>query len=156
MENKNQLNHYLSKAMRYCSRSEHCISDVTQKLAQWQTPEELYNDIIHHLVQENFIDETRFANAFVNDKFKFDKWGKLKIKYALAQKQIPQNIISQTIQNIDPEEYVEIAIVLMKKKTATVKEQNIAGVKQKIFRFMTSRGFEPNLIYELFEEHIQQ
>ncbi len=156
MEEKKQLNNYLSKAMNYCSRAEHCVTEVLQKLNQWEAPEEYHNKIIDYLIQENFINEERFAQAFVNDKFKFDRWGKQKITFVLKQKQIPTTIISNSLERIDPEEYHKTASQLMKKKWVSLEDEKPAAIKNKILRYMSSRGFESGLIFELLNEYFEK
>ena len=72
--------------MRYCSKAEHCIDDVRQKLWTWKVPTEEHDDIINTLIDNNFINEQRYAEAFVKDKFRFNHWGRIKISLMLRAK----------------------------------------------------------------------
>jgi regulatory protein len=83
--NKELLELY-GKASSYCSKSERCISDVNQYLSKYCQDFDLINEVCNLLVKENYIDEQRYSNAFVNDKFKFSGWGKIKISYSLKTK----------------------------------------------------------------------
>ena len=70
----------LYKSAAYCSQSEHCISDLRNKLTQWGVMESDWDKIIRYLVDENYINESRYAIAFTKDKFRYNKWGKIKIR----------------------------------------------------------------------------
>ena len=141
---------YLSRAMKWCSQAERCRADVQEKLIKWGTPKIYYSRILYDLEQENFIDEARYASAFVNDKFKFNQWGRIKITHALRSRSIPEAAIYEALGRIDEEEYRELAYHLMQKKNEELDEEyNVR--KQKLFRFMASRGFETGIIFDLWE-----
>ena len=78
----------LHRAAALCSSAEHCTADIREKLARWGVTEADSRTIIDRLVQERFIDEQRYAVAFVKDKFRFSGWGRIKMRYALQQKRI--------------------------------------------------------------------
>ena len=88
----------------YCSAAEHCKAEVNEKLQKWGLPYEVINRIIDRLVVEKFIDEERYCRAFVNDKFRFAKWGKMKITQALYMKKIPREVTYRYLNDIDREE----------------------------------------------------
>ncbi|HKK82055.1 MAG TPA: regulatory protein RecX, partial [Prolixibacteraceae bacterium] len=91
----------LSKCMALCSKSEKCISDIRKKLSNWQLPEEETQQVIDNLIDEKFIDEQRFAESFMRDKFRFNHWGKIKIIYHLKAKGISSGDIAHGINEID-------------------------------------------------------
>ncbi len=136
--------------MHWCSHTERCRADVLQKFKQWNAPQELIEQILIELENEQFIDENRYARAFVNDKFRFNKWGKTKIYHALKQKSIPDSYISEALQQIDEHEYKETAMQLMQHKNQQIDDE-FHKRKQKLFRFMASRGFETGIIFELWD-----
>ena len=98
----------LSKLMQICSRQEKCKSDIRQKLRTWNIFDKPAETIIETLENENFINEERFATAFAKDKYRFNKWGKLKIKFQLSSKKITDSHISIALSEIDENQYLLI------------------------------------------------
>lgn len=135
---------FLSKAMAYCSRSEKCVYDVKQKLLQWDTPLDFYDFIIDKLIDDKFVDEERFSNAFINDKVKFNHWGKQKVKYELRKRQINDSIIEQALHNISDDEYLSIVKGLISNKIRQLPQN--AKMRNKLFRYMVSKGFEYEIV----------
>lgn len=134
--------------MVYCSRSEHCVLDVLNKLYAAGLGEEESDEIVQCLVEQGYIDEQRYANAFVNDKFRFNKWGKLKIGHALRQKKIPTSIIQVALETLDEDAYSHVLLQLIEAKKKTVKG-TAAQQKAAVMRFAVSRGFELDLVLRL-------
>lgn len=127
---------------QYCSREERCIFDVKQKLKSFQLPESSITEITEQLIHDKYIDETRYAQAFANDKYKFNKWGKFKISFALQQKHIPDSIIQQVIENIPDEGYNNLLESELIKKMKTLPDSLSNFEKRgKLYRFAASRGF---------------
>ena len=142
---------FLSKAMKYCSRREVCISDITDKLTAWEANQQDISYIIDVLINEKFIDELRYAKAFASDKFKFNNWGKNKIFYHLKAKRIPENFINEALLEIDDQEYKNIAKKLLLKKLKTLKPDT-PNLKQKLYSFLANKGFEPEIFHEIIDE----
>ena len=138
----------LSWSMVYCSRSEHCVLDVLNKLYAAGLGEEESDEIVQCLVEQGYIDEQRYANAFVNDKFRFNKWGKLKITHALRQKKIPTVVIQIALETLDEDAYSHVLLQLIEAKKKTVKG-TAAQQKAAVMRFAVSRGFELDLVLRL-------
>ena len=132
----------LNKITGYCSAGEHCRSEVVEKMQRWGLPYETVNRIVEHLVEEKFIDEERYCKAFVNDKYRFDKWGKIKIAQALQLKKIPSSLYWIYLNNIDKEEYLSILNKLLQSKRKSVHAETEFERKGKLIRFALSRGFE--------------
>ena len=139
---------WLNNMMAYCSRSEHCVLDVMEKLTAADVSEDEASEIVQELIRLGYIDEQRYACAFVNDKFRFNKWGKIKIAHVLRQKKVASNVIQDALDTIDDEAYNQVLMQLIesKKKTtkATVTQQRAA-----VMRFALSRGFEYETIMRL-------
>ena len=95
------------------------------------------------------IDETRYASFYTNDKFKFNKWGKIKIRYSLKQKFIPDHLINGALDNIDMDVYLETLSTLIEGKARSVKSSNQYDKKAKLIRFAQGRGFEYEIINEV-------
>ena len=132
----------LAKAASFCSKGEHCIADVNEKLRQWGIEGKEAQEIVKHLCQQGFIDEDRYIKAYINDKYRFAKWGRIKIEQGLRQKQIPSPKIRPLMDKIiDLEEYMQILRDLLQQKRKTLKEQDDYTLKGKLIRFALQRGF---------------
>ena len=136
----------LNKAAAYCTLCERCVSEVTAKLTAWGVPHCEQEEIIARLIKEKFIDQARYCRAFVNDKVKFNRWGRIKITAALREKRLPQEYIKEALENIDEETYLQAL-----KETIDIKRRELKGkddfaAQQKIIRHAASRGYEPALI----------
>jgi regulatory protein len=102
-----------NKAAVYCSRSEHCVSEVCEKLRQWGVSDvDMQQSIVHQLKEELYIDERRFCHAFVHDKFHFNHWGRQKIAMYLCQKRLPSAFIEEALQEIADDESLQAAIII--------------------------------------------
>lgn len=147
----------LYKMASYCSTAERCIRDVEQKLTASDIEKEGRERIIARLLQEKFIDETRYARFFVNDKFRFNKWGRIKIDYELQKKGIPPTVRNEALQNIDETAYTEMLYSLLANKKKTIKSTNAYDARVKLMRFAAGRGFERNetnkCLKQLFKDH---
>ena len=104
--------------------------------------------IIDRLQHENFISEERYSRAFVNDKLRFNRWGRIKITAALREKRLPGNLIKEALEQIDDEEYMKILRDVVAAKRRELRGKDDYASKQKILRFAASRGFEPALIMQ--------
>lgn len=146
MKKEYSFEELLHKAASYCSISEHCISDVEDKLTAWGITEDKKHKIINKLIEDDFINEKRYCIAFTKDKFHFNKWGKIKISYSLKQKGLDSKLIDMALKTIDEGEYEEMLAVLLKNKLKTIKWEYEYEKMGKLFNFAQSRGFESNVI----------
>ncbi|MGC3977631.1 MAG: regulatory protein RecX [Paludibacteraceae bacterium] len=146
MKKEYTFNELLHKAASYCSISEHCISDMEGKLKAWNVNASDSGKIIEHLIKQDFINEKRFAKAFVREKFGINKWGKIKISLALREKSIDKELIAESMDTIDEGEYEEQLARLLKSKLHTITYEFEYEKQGKLFRFAQSRGFESNII----------
>lgn len=140
-----------TRAEAYCSAAEHCRSEVRAMLERHGAEKPDIENIINHLLREGFIDESRYARAFVHDKVRFAKWGKVKIAQALWQKRIPQDITDATLESIDDDEYLAALKDVVKAKFCTVKGATEYERKMKTMRSVCSRGYEPALVRKLLD-----
>ena len=133
----------LHRAAAYCSASERCIQDVEKKIKAAGLAGEESDRIVSRLLQERFIDESRFARYFVNDKLRFNKWGRVKINYEMQRKGIPSSIRSEATgryrrtRNIAPS-----YLSLLKSKKKVTRGKDDREVYAKLLRFAAGRGFE--------------
>jgi regulatory protein len=142
----------LSYAMDLCSRQEKCCSEIREKLSKYKLPKEHVEKVLRFLKKEGFIDESRYAGIFVRDKLRINHWGKIKIRYMLTARQIPQEIITNAINNIDDQNYLEILREELTKKHLQIKNDNPFTVRNKLARFGQQRGFETELIFQVLDE----
>jgi regulatory protein len=142
----------LGKAMSQCSRQELCCEDIRNKLLLWGIENDDAGKIIEILQKENFINESRYADAFVRDKFKYNKWGKVKITAHLKSKKIASDLIGAAIDSIDNDQYVSLLRSLIENHRKTVRAKNQYDLKAKLLRFGLSKGFESSLLYDILNE----
>jgi regulatory protein len=152
MADKALLKIALDKAMSQCSRREFCCDDIRSKLSLWGVDHNDAEKIIGILIKENFINESRYATAFVRDKFKYNKWGKIKIESHLRVKKLPPDIISSALNSIDNEQYIKLLRGIIEGHRRTIKAKNQYDLKAKLLRFGLSRGFESSLVYDILNE----
>ena len=148
------INETYSKMAQLCSRSEQCSSDIRKKMLAYEIMDELVEEIISKLKAEKFIDDERYVKAYVSDKFKFNKWGKTKIRYYLKGKGLSDKTISKGLEVIDDEEYKKALIKTMNEKARKVKGKTKFEKSGSIIRFAQSRGFEPEIIHRYLNEVI--
>ena len=139
----------LSKTMALCSRREYCPEDIRLKLESWGVSEDDAGRVIMILIKENFLNERRYAEAFVKDKFNYNKWGKVKIAAHLKMKKIPAGIVSSALECIDDELYMRILNDLIVSHRRNVKAKNQYDLKGKLLRYGLSKGFESQLLYDI-------
>lgn len=132
----------LHRAAAYCSAAERCREEVRRKIEAGGLPDEAVDRILDRLAGEKFIDERRFARSFVNDKLRFNKWGRIKIGYELQKKRIPADIREEALAAIDEEEYRGILYDLLKTKKKGTRGKDERDLFYKLLRFAAGRGFE--------------
>ena len=142
----------LQRAASLCSTSEHCIYDITNKLKKWGICTPDIDKIIDRLIDEKFIDESRYARAYVNDKFRFAHWGRIKIKNMLYLQHIPEAEINEALSNIPQYEYEEVLKGVIESKQRTLPETESYEARTKIIRFAIQRGFELHEITKFIDE----
>ena len=120
----------LNRVAAYCSTAEHCRAEIAEKLQRWGIAYDAIDRIINCLEQEKYIDEERFCRAFINDKYRFAKWGKMKIGQA------------RQLKKIDEEEYHAVLQKLLAAKRKSVRAESEYELNGKLVRFALSRGFE--------------
>lgn len=135
-----------------CARSEQCVAEVRRKLYMWQIAAADADAIVRSLVQRRFIDDARYASAFVRDKYRFARWGRRKIEMALRQKQIDDNIIADALGSIDEEEYREVLKHLLEVKAKSIEEPETYENRLRLMRFAMARGFEASLVSAAINE----
>jgi len=139
----------LTKAMAMCSQSERCSFDVAAKLRQWELFEDEISRAIDYLIKERFLNEERFVDFYINDKLRFNKWGKIKLTFMLRQKQIPGELIRSALSRIDDDFYKTVLSDLLRSKIKSVKGATDYERKGKLAVFAQSHGFEAELAFQV-------
>lgn len=133
---------YLKKMAAMCSRREYCEHDIREKLRTAELPHSEINNIIEYLKKFSFINDERYATAYVKDKFQFNGWGKAKIVAMLCMKHIDRTIIENAVLQLQVDSYKEKCLTLLQSKAKSTKAQNISELKNKLLRYAIGRGFD--------------
>lgn len=129
-----------------CARQERCSYDIRMKLRQWQISNADIERIVKRLITDGFINDERYARMFIRDKRKFNKWGPLKITYALRSKSFSEEIISKALGELEPDNDESTLKELLSKKMRGIKAKSPYDLKTKLIRFGISRGFNFELV----------
>ena len=143
----------LQRAMALCSASEDCISDINEKLYRWGLSRQDSERVIDHLIDEKFTDERRFALAYANDKYRFSHWGKVKIRAMLCMLRISDTDISEALDSIDEQRYMEILKDVINSKRKSIGDDGSYASRAKIIRFALQRGFEMHEIAKFISDY---
>ncbi len=140
------------KMTDWCARQERCIYDAKQKLNTLHVEEEEQENILKKLANENYLNEERFVRFYVQDKFRFNGWGRIKIQWQLSQKQIAAPLISEGLEELDAATYENTLMNLLTVKKRNIKGKDFWETKAALLRFAQSRGFEFDLTIRLIQQ----
>ena len=129
-----------------CAQAEHCQQEMRDKMRRWELDETAQNRIVARLVKERYIDDERYARAFVKDKIRYNKWGRRKVQQALWQKRIDSDIQQRVLDEIDEKEYLDVLRPLLKQKRKSIRAASDYELNQKLVRFALGRGFGFDII----------
>lgn len=150
MKHKTEQDAYLTLAA-LCAQSEHCQYEMVEKMRKWELSEEAQARVMAKLVAERYVDDERYARAFVKDKVRYNKWGRRKVEQALWQKRIDEDIRQRVLDEIDDEEYLNVLRPLLKQKRRSTKATSDYELNRKLMRFALSRGFSFDLIRQCID-----
>lgn len=139
------------KIEAWCAYRDRCHHEVYNKLRDYGIDDEDTNALLSHLIEYKFLDEQRFANSFVSGKHRIKKWGRNKIVAHLKQKRITARIIKDALKEIDEQEYLDMLHSLALRKWKS-KSGSPFEIKVKVQRYLISKGYEFNLIYNALED----
>lgn len=146
----------LEKARNYCAYQERCQQEVIAKLKSFHLSEDELNYVLLQLIQGDYLNEQRFAEAYVSGKIRIKKWGKRKIRHQLKLKGLTDKCIELGFLAFEYEEYFETLRQLASYKWEHTKESNPYKKKQKVMSYLYGKGFETELIQDILTEIIPQ
>lgn len=147
---KSEKEAYLTLAA-LCAQAEHCQWEMLEKMRRWEVPEETQARVMQRLVKERYVDDERYARAFVKDKIRYNKWGRRKVDQALWQKHIDEDIRKRVLDEVDDEEYLGVLRPLLKQKRKSTKANSDYELNQKLMRFAMGRGFTFDIIRQCID-----
>ena len=134
-----------------CAQAEHCQYEMLEKMRRWELPEDAQARVMAKLIKERYVDDERYAQAFVKDKIRYNKWGRRKVEQALWQKRVDEDIRKRVLDDVDDDEYLNVLRPLLKQKRKTIKAQNDYELNQKLIRFAVGRGFTFDIIRQCID-----
>ena len=146
MQYKKQLTkeQALQKLKHYCAYQERCHSE--EKLYSLGVWKKDHDAIISTLIEENYLNEERFAIAYAGGKWRMKHWGRVRIRYELKQKQVTEYCIKKALKQIDEEEYLQVLHETAAAKYASLKSDQYLVRKKKTMDYLVNRGFEMSLV----------
>jgi regulatory protein len=142
----------INKMEHYCAYQERCHTEVEQKLRSLKMDSEETSVIVSHLINDNFLNETRFACSFARGKHRIKHWGRVRIINELKFRHITAYNINLALKEISQEEYVETFHTLAEKHWDSLQETNTAKKRKKFCDYLLRKGFESNFVYEKVKE----
>jgi regulatory protein len=141
----------LAKLQKFCAYQDRSHAEVRNKLLQLKIYGDLLEEILAELITGGYLNEERFVRSYVRGKFRINHWGKNKIRQGLKAKRIPDNMIRLGMEEIDEEEYEQVLMDLLEKKSSLLNESNTSVRRKKLITYAMGRGFEYELISELMD-----
>ena len=139
----------LLKAANYCAYQERCHNEVLEKLSEWGIWGFDAQEILLTLIEQNYLNEERFAIAFAGGKFRVKHWGKVKIKLELKQRDISEYCLNKALNEISDQDYLHTLNEQIDKKWAETKDKNLLSKRAKVARYVIGKGFEQDLIWNI-------
>ena len=139
----------LLKMQSWCAYQERCQQDARNKLFELGLWPEAVENIIVKLIEDNFLNEERFATAFARGKFTIKKWGRIKIKQELKQKRVGDYCLKKAMQQIDETEYMATLKKLIDSKRKFIKEKSPIKLNYKLMNYVLSKGYEKDLVFDI-------
>lgn len=141
----------LVKAANFCAYQERTQQEVRKRLAELEVEGDEAEEMIVWLIENNYLNEERFARIFAGSKFRQKRWGRLKIRQELKMRGVSEYCLKAGMSEIDDEEYLQTLTDLLEKKAKEIKESNPLKRKQKLLSYALSKGFESDLVFDLMK-----
>lgn len=142
------------KLAALCAKGEHCQQEMLEKMQRWGVDEEEQAEVMARLVSERYVDDERFARAFVHDKLAYNQWGRRKIEQALWLKHIDKDIIGTVLDETDDEAYIEVLRPMLRQKRKSTTGRNEYERNLKLIKWAMGRGFTIDIIRQCMETDI--
>jgi regulatory protein len=136
----------LLKMQSWCAYQERCQKDVLDKLYELKVPSQTADNIVCQLIENNFLNEERFAMLFVRSKFHVKKWGRIKIKSELKQRKIGDYVLRKALEQLDDDSYQETLKLLIENKRKLIKDKNPIQINFKLMNYALSKGYEKEIV----------
>ena len=136
----------LQRLSALCASAEHCEYEMTEKMRKWEVEESDCERIMEYLRKAKFVDDERYARAFVKDKIKYNKWGRRKVEQGLWAKHIAEEIRQRVLDEVDESQYKSVLTDLLKSKRRSIKAANDYEMNRKLIKFALSRGFDYSIV----------
>lgn len=147
----------LVKAANFCAYQERTHTEVRERLQKWEVWGDEAEEIIAYLIEDNFLNEERFAKIFAGSKFRVKQWGRQKIKFELKARKLSEYCIKVGLAEIEDDDYIAtLKTILEKKKHELRAEKQPLVVKQKLARYAIDKGFEGDLVWEMIGKIMTQ
>jgi regulatory protein len=134
-----------------CANAEHCQYEMLEKMKRWELSDEAQARVMARLIEERYVDDRRYARAFVKDKIRYNKWGRRKVQQGLWMKRIDKEIQDEVLNEIDEKEYLNVLKPLLKQKRKSIKANSDYELNQKLVRFAYGRGFTFDIIRQCLD-----
>lgn len=141
----------LQRLTALCASAEHCEYEMTEKMRKWEVDESDRQRIVEYLRDAKFVDDERYARAFVKDKIKYNKWGRRKVEQALWAKHIADDIRQRVLDEVDDSEYKSVLADLLKSKRRSIKAATDYELNMKLIKFALSRGFDYSIVRQCID-----
>lgn len=138
-----------NKLCHYCAYQERCHEEVRTKILSYKVYGNELEEIMDKLIEEDFLNEERFAIAYAGGKYRIKKWGRGKILNELKKRKISNYCIQKAMQQIDAEGYENTLNKLMLASIKRYQTKNIFETKSKVARYLISRGYESDLVWTM-------
>ena len=144
----------MKRAASFCAESERNVAEVERKLRKWGVDDDDIDSIIDRLKSDDFLNKKRYCKAYINDRFRLNHWGKVKIRYELGKRDVDRQYIDAALADIDDDEYIEVLKEVVEAKRRTLKETDTYSASAKILRYALTRGFKNNIVSKVIKDFI--
>ena len=144
----------MKRAASFCAESERNVAEVERKLRKWGVDDDDIDSIIDRLKSDDFLNEERYCRAYINDRFRLNHWGRVKIRYELGKRDVDRQYIDAALADIDDDEYIEVLKEVVEAKRRTLKDTDTYSASAKILRYALTRGFESDIVSKVIKDFI--
>lgn len=144
----------MKRAASFCAESERNVAEVERKLRKWGVDDDDIDSIIDRLKSDDFLNEERYCKAYINDRFRLNHWGKVKIRYELGKRDVDRQYIDAALADIDDDEYIEVLKEVVEAKRRTLKDTDTYSASAKILRYALTRGFESDIVSKVIKDFV--